>query len=287
MRKLLGISITRQWREAKQAVVEGGVKSMDELETKRKTKRSANPSGKKCTQQQFCRDYIKGFVKYLNAIPDKHGTKIQQNEAIPVYELPFRGVYDFHKEMMEYYLAKEWSKDRIPKESTFRRALLSVARMRSATNDKKQLSNENDISRKDFELRFLRCKGSHASCEVCLNAASILEDRSFGLGEKGKSIIRKYRSLHLSQQGAERDELAKSREAARNKECVFLMGDFMSEFATKIPQFRYANGRQSKEDMSNTHIGLALYGVEVIFGKIEGIICYLVPGYYGKKGRLY
>jgi len=94
---------------------------------------------------------------------------------------------------------------------------------------------------KEFELRYLRCKGSHASCEVCLNASAILEDRSIRFGPEGRAIVRKHRTLHLEQQAQERDELARSRESARRRECIFLMGDFMSEFATKVPIIKYEN----------------------------------------------
>jgi len=108
MRQVLGISKTRQWRKAKEAI-ENGVKSFSEFLEIRLDSRLGNPSGQMRNRKQFCCDYIKAFVKYLNPIPDKHGTKLQQNEAIPVYELPFRGVSEFHKEMKEYYISKGWN----------------------------------------------------------------------------------------------------------------------------------------------------------------------------------
>lgn len=64
---------------------------------------------------------------------------------------------------------------------------------------------------------------------------------------------------------------------ARDKEHVFIMGDFMSEWATKLPHLRWQD-RTSKEDAGNC-IGQRLYAAEVIYGEIEGFICYVVDGY--------
>lgn len=127
----------------------------------------------------------------------------------------------------------------------------------------------------DTELRFLRCKGAHASCELCLNAAKLLEARGKRkFNNKGREIIRLYRSLHLDQQAAEREELRQNRERARNGDFAFIFGDFMSEWTTKLPHVKW-NDRSSNED-SGPCIGTRVYAAQVIY---KGFFCYVVPGY--------
>ena len=92
-----------------------------------------------------------------------------------------------------------------------------------------------------------------------------------------KSLIRTYRGAHLYEQEMARQHLSRQRELARERELVFLMGDFMSEWATKVPHLRGPGGGLSKED-AGLAMGLRLYAVEVIYGDIEGFLCYLVPG---------
>ena len=90
-------------------------------------------------------------------------------------------------------------------------------------------------------------------------------------------MIREYRSEHLKQQAGERAHVNRNRQLARDKEQVFIFGDFMSEWATKLPHFRWQD-RTSKEDAGNS-IGQRLYAAEVIYGEIEGFICYIVDGF--------
>ena len=260
------------------------VRSYEEYVESRTNKRLANPSGKKISKRKFCCDFITGYVKTLNPIVDTHGITTVGNEAedmLPVYELPFRGVLCFYKEFVSHCVDKGFSESKLPTDPTFRRAMKDISIEKYSKKDKGYECHDlKERKNQQFELRYLRCKGSHASCEVCLNASAILDDRSIRFGPDGRQVVRKHRTLHLQQQAEERNELTRSRECARKRECVFLMGDFMSEYATKVPIIHY-KGQTSKEDSStsNTHMGLALYGIEVIYGNIECIFCYLIPGF--------
>lgn len=92
-------------------------------------------------------------------------------------------------------------------------------------------------------------------------------------------LIRAYRHAHLQEQSQTRDFLNRNRELARNKKQILILGDFMSDWATKLPHIRSQGNRTSKED-AGLNIGCRLYAAEVIYGdKLEGFICYLVPGH--------
>lgn len=98
-------------------------------------------------------------------------------------------------------------------------------------------------------------------------------------------MVREFRSAHLQQQAKSRDYLNEQRRLAREKQHLFILSDFMSEWATKIPKLK-TQGRTSKGDASYS-MGLRLFAAEVIYGEIEGFICYLVPGHLpGGKLRL-
>jgi hypothetical protein len=121
--------------------------------------------------------------------------------------------------------------------------------------------------------------GAHASCELCLNASKLLEAKgSKRLNAKGLEQIRNYRSMHLDQQNIERLELEKNRNRARNKKCLFIFGDFMSEWSTKLPQMLF-KGNHSKDEVNHT-IGTRIYAAECIYGEIEGIVSVVVPGFF-------
>lgn len=90
-------------------------------------------------------------------------------------------------------------------------------------------------------------------------------------------MVRQFRHAHLEQQAQSRAYLNENRRLAREKQHLFVMGDFMSEYATKIPQMK-SQGRTSKADASYS-MGLRLFAAEVIYGDIEGFICFLVPGH--------
>lgn len=91
-------------------------------------------------------------------------------------------------------------------------------------------------------------------------------------------LIRYYRGDHLSQQEIERLHLNENRRLARDRRQLFVLGDFMSDWSTKLPHIRSSANRTSREDAGN-NMGLRLYAAEVIYGDIEGFICYLVPGH--------
>ncbi len=120
---------------------------------------------KTSTKATFARDYIISYSEKANPIADKHGTS---GSGKPVKELPFKSAKCFYAEFVAYYVAMGYSTDALPSMSTFKIVL----------QDKENLL--------PCELRMLRCKGAHASCEVCLNASKLLENKNRKLDQKGK-----------------------------------------------------------------------------------------------------
>lgn len=242
-------------------------RSYEDLQALMEERRKENPSTNKKTKIDFAFDYINTYVNfgsYLNTIPDKSGTKtVNDLSVIPVKELPFRTLDCFYKEMKATMIDRGYTEQNIPRETTFRRAF----------------KHYNTSSNCRCKTRWLRQKGSHATCEVCINCSKLLQERGKRFNEPMKDVIRKYRTAHLEKQAGERDELNRNREKARRRECAFLFGDFMSEYTTKLPHIRYPANQSSKEDAKNKAVDIRLYGIEVIYGEIEGIFCYLVPGY--------
>lgn len=88
--------------------------------------------------------------------------------------MPFRSTLDFYNEFKTSKIADGLDLDFIPKLTTFK----------TITKDKKQ--------QLPCELRYLRCKGAHASCEICVNAAKLLENRSKRLDHQGKTTEHDY-----------------------------------------------------------------------------------------------
>lgn len=224
------------------------------------------PVADKAVKYNAALDFIKSYVtsNYLNTIPDKSGCNSSNgNGDIPLKELPFKTNICFLKEMELHYVERGLSIESLPSYSVFCRAY----------------DDYNSSPNCKCKTRFLRDKGAHATCEVCINCSKILQEKGKRFGSKGKDVIRKYRNTHMTMQDNERDELNANRAKARRRECAFFFGDFMSEYATKLPHVTYYGNNHSKEDASSKSIGMRLYGVEVIYGNIEGIFCYLVPGY--------
>lgn len=85
-----------------------------------------------------------------------------------VKELPYRSAEDYYKEFVTTKTSEGWSPDTLPSRCTFLKVL----------QDKQ--------NRLPCVLRFLRCKGAHASCDICVNASKLLENRNKKLDQKGK-----------------------------------------------------------------------------------------------------
>ena len=242
------------------------------------------------TKTEYCREFILNYANKANPIADRNGVNA---DGRPAKELPFRSVMDFHKEFIVCKTSDGMTEDFLPKIGTFKHVF----------QDKEK--------KLPCELRFLRCKGAHASCEICVNASKLLENRSKRLDHMGKQnsshcvkykccmvifsfcniacdLIRSYRHAHLKEQSQTRDTLNKNREDARSKKHVYILGDFMSEWATKLPHIKSKGNRTSKADVG-LNMGCRLYAAEVIYGdKLEGFLCYLVPGHLpGGKNYLY
>ena len=120
---------------------------------------------KTSTKAEFARSYIISYSEKANPIADKHGIS---GTGKPVKELPFKSAKCFYAEFVAHYLTMGYSTDALPSVSTFKYVL----------QDKDNLL--------PCELRMLRCKGAHASCEVCLNASKLLENKNRKFDQRGK-----------------------------------------------------------------------------------------------------
>lgn len=130
-------------------------------------KRSFNPKTGKF-KSEFVTDYIIRFSEQANPIADKNGVTSSGGVQRMVKELPFKSGLDFYKEFLNYHIDEGFDPDKLPGKTTFCNVLA----------DKKM--------RLPCELRLLRCKGAHASCEICVNASKLLENRSKNLSKRGK-----------------------------------------------------------------------------------------------------
>lgn len=116
------------------------------------------------TKSEYCREFVLRYADKANPIADRNGVNA---DGRPTKELPFRSVLDFHKEFIACKLADGVAEDFLPKIGTFK----------DVFKDKEM--------KLPCALRFLRCKGAHASCEICMNAAKLLENRSKRLDLQG------------------------------------------------------------------------------------------------------
>jgi hypothetical protein len=69
--------------------------------------------------------------------------------------------------------------------------------------------------------------------------------------------------------------LERCRQYARERKSLFIFGDFMSEWATKLPHIKWQN-RHEKEGQS---IGTRVYAAQCIYGEIEGFVVLVVPSF--------
>ena len=117
---------------------------------------------------EFVRDYIIKYANQANPIADKNGVN---TAGKAVKELPFRSTLDFYNEFQSSFVAEGFAADLLPGKTTFK----------TVVRDKQHML--------PCELRFLRCKGAHASCEICVNASKLLENKSKKLDKEGKCAV--------------------------------------------------------------------------------------------------
>jgi hypothetical protein len=124
--------------------------------------------------------------------------------------------------------------------------------------------------------RFMRAKGEHTSCSLCINAAILLCDPGRNWPPAADDIITEWRHMHLLQQRMERDAMDAKAESARSctlrktgdPEYVFMAADFVSSYAGDTPFF-HVQGRHSKDDHGKSKIETRMCGVRVICGDIN------------------
>ena len=161
----------------------------------------------------------------------------------------------------------------------------------SQAKDVVSLSTFRNVFNESFsvEARFMKCKGNHTYCDICINCNLLLTDSGRRWPPAADNIIKRYRALHLKQQYWERRD-ADERELMAKSETdldtgqfkyFYICADFVSNSAGDTPRFVH-QGRFSKEDRSKAHIQSRMCGAHVICGPIDELFVYftdnMMPG---------
>jgi hypothetical protein len=124
--------------------------------------------------------------------------------------------------------------------------------------------------------RFMRCKGNHTSCEICINASLLLTDSGRNWPPAADDIIKAWRHLHLVQQHRERVDADVREERARtefdkrtgNPKYFFMCADFVSNSVGDTPRTNI-QGRHSTSEQTRKKIQSRMCGVHAICGNID------------------
>ena len=137
---------------------------------KRQNDKKQGKSTKKsiCTKSEFVFDYIIKDTFQANPIADRNGVCSTSGSNRLVKELPYRSAEDYYKEFVTTKTSEGWTPEKLPSRSTFIKVL------------------QDKYHKLPCVLRFLRCKGAHASCDICVNASKLLENINKKLDQAGK-----------------------------------------------------------------------------------------------------
>ena len=152
-------------------------------------------------------------------------------------------------------------------------------------DDKASLSTFKRVFDKHFKsyVKLMKDYGNHTGCDVCINAAVILQDLGRNFPPAAQDIISQFRSLHIKQQWQERDDMTARELKARdtydkltgNPSYFYICTDYVSSWVGDTPRFLGA-GRKSKSDESKSKIKTKMCGVRVFCGPLhETMIFYI------------
>jgi hypothetical protein len=175
----LGISKTHQWKKAKKCV-KAGIEHKEKIFTKISRPKFDHAIA-------FLEEF---FDQQCESLPSIQGTI---NEGEDVRCAPFENYKAFYSEYEAENQKNGTTKLEQAGYQTFLAACESVK----------------------GKLRLMRCKGNFSRCELCENAASILQDPHRLKNPLARDVVKYYRSQHLKQQMAERINLDKRIREAR------------------------------------------------------------------------
>jgi hypothetical protein len=174
--------------------------------------------------------------------------------------VPFKSAVHFYKEY-EISFGYDRSNDPTLKagDKTFRRALERF------TSTQK--------------LRFSRCRGSMAKCDICQNSTVVLSSQA-KLRQEHRDMIYEFVRIHHRQQEAERlfselQRLNAFKDTDENGDpiCAFFLVDAMGQWTTESPK-NGTKGATGKEWMTCPKFDTRLIAVEVVCGPIVSMFHY-------------
>jgi hypothetical protein len=194
----------------------------------------------------------------LNVVSDPSGAKI----------VPFKSGRMFYKEYTLGFELDKKNKDKsdMASSSTFKRALEGFTSTKT--------------------LRFSRCKGSMAKCDICNNAERVLASQS-NLRQAHRDMIHEYVKIHHEQQEAERlfaeiqkVKSYKTKDGEGDPIFAWFLVDAMGTFATESPK-NGTKGATGKEWAHCPKFETRLIAVEVVCGPVVAVFHYYTDATVG------
>lgn len=218
---LLGFKArSRQYNDIKQ-LIQRGYNIFDEV--------TYHPRERDSAKYLHAKLFIENFVHdSCDILP------LKTSDNSDVYCLPYGSIKAFYEEYVTSSKVNGNDETTIASETRFR------------------VCFTNEFSR---TVRLMRCKGNFSTCDICNNAADLLNDHTREFTKEQREIIMNFRRLHLKQQSEEREEMARKRHRARSDRdrltgqplSFFMLCDAMTSNRGDLPVL--AKVRKSKSDV--------------------------------------
>jgi hypothetical protein len=212
-------------------------------------------------------DQVKAWIKFfLEACDDPAGKGLGGKKF-----LPFPNIAHFYYEY----------------ERSFRPTALAMLMNMDdkSTQNPASLSTFRRVFEKYFEgsVSMMKDIGNHTGCDVCINGAVILSDLGRMFPPAAQDAIMEFKSLHIKQQWAERDDCTLREIKAQNiydkvtgnPSYFYICCDYVSTWTGDTPRFNGV-GRKTKSDESRETIKTKMCGARTICGRIfETMVFYI------------
>ena len=128
------------------------------------------------------------------------------------------------------------------------------------------------------DIHYMKCKGSFPSCDVCVGAMQLLNDRK-KWNDMQRQAIYLWQKEHIEQQAAERRDQAIRIEQAKNSFdkvtgqplYLYMTADAMTDYTTRTPKLQSKLERVGKTEKNNDNkIKARVMGFHVVCGPYEG-----------------
>ena len=127
------------------------------------------------------------------------------------------------------------------------------------------------------DVHFLKCKGSFPTCDVCVGASRLLNEKRRWTSIQRQAIFI-WHKRHIEQQAAERENQARRIERAKvmnpltgQPTYAYITADAMTDFTTRTPKFQRRGEKISKDDIKESKVQARVMGFHVVCGPYEGL----------------